>query len=154
MAGWIDRFRQWSDAKRPLYFDLLRIYLGLALFVKGLQFVSNRGRLDQMLSQRDLGWFIPTALAHYIPAAHLGGGLLLALGLMTRAAALFQIPILCGAAFVIYMPEGFFTYSQDFEFAALVLFLLLLVLFHGGGRLSADYYLFERDREAAGTSGG
>ena len=39
MTGWLDRFRQWSDAKRPLYFDLLRIYLGLALFVKGLQFL-------------------------------------------------------------------------------------------------------------------
>jgi len=130
-------------------FDLVRIYMGIALFVKGMQFVSNRGELTRILNDTDLGWFIPTALAHYIPAAHLGGGFLLALGLMTRAAALFQIPILFGAAFVVYMPQGFFSYSQDFEFAALVLFLLVVIFFYGGGRLSADYYLFEREQEQA-----
>jgi len=151
MASWIDRFRQWSDSKRPLYFDLLRIYLGIALFVKGLQFVSDRSYLAEILTHTEMGWVIPTALAHYIPAAHLGGGLLLAIGLMTRAAALFQIPVLFGAAFVVYMPQGFFSYSEDFEFAALVLFLLVIIFFYGGGRLSADYYLFERDREAPET---
>jgi len=149
MGGWIDGFRQWAQTKRPLLFDLLRIYLGLALFVKGLQFVSDRDQLARILGDTDLGWFIPTALAHYIPAAHLGGGFLLAIGLMTRAAALFQIPILFGAAFVVYMPQGFFTYSQNFEFAALVLFLLVIIFFYGGGRLSADYYLFERERDTA-----
>jgi len=30
-----------------------------------------------------------------------------------------------------------------------VLFLLVIILFYGGGRLSADYYLYEREREAA-----
>lgn len=149
MGGFTDGFRQWAEAKRPLLFDLLRIYMGVALFVKGLQFVSQREQLALLLGNTDLGWFIPTALAHYIPAAHLGGGFLLAIGLMTRAAAAFQIPILFGAAFVVYMPQGFFTYSQNFEFAALVLFLLVIIFFYGGGRLSADYYLFEREREPA-----
>ena len=149
MGDWIDRFRDWARSKRPLLFDLVRIYMGVALFVNGMQFVSQREQLARILENHDLGWFVPTALAHYIPAAHLGGGFLLAIGLMTRVAAAFQIPILFGAAFVVYMPQGFFTYSQNFEFAALVLFLLVIVFFYGGGRLSADYYLYEREREAA-----
>ena len=149
MGGSIDHYRDWARGKRPILFDLVRIYLGVALFVKGMQFVSQREQLARILENHDLGWFVPTALAHYIPAAHLGGGFLLAIGLMTRVAAAFQIPILFGAAFVIYMPQGFFTYSQDFEFAALVLFLLVIILIYGGGRLSADYYLYEREREAA-----
>jgi len=148
MIGWIKRWTRWANSKRTIYFDLVRVYLGVGLFVKGLQFVSDRTYLAGILAGPEEMDFIPTALAHYIPAAHLGGGLLLTIGLLTRAAALIQIPLLFGATFLVYMPQGFFTYSQNFEFAALVLFLLIITSFYGGGRLSADYYLFERDREA------
>ena len=51
------------------------------------------------------------------------------------------IPILLGAAFVVYLPEGLFTYTQEFEFTALVLFLLCLVVLHGAGPISVDHYL-------------
>lgn len=136
---------RWIDEHRDVVFDLLRIYLGIGLFVKGLQFISDREFLTRAL--RESGAvefkfdFIATFLAHYIPLAHIGGGLLLAVGLLTRVAALFQLPILVGAAFFVYGRDGLFSHNQEFQFTALVLFLLVLILIHGAGRLSVDHYL-------------
>jgi uncharacterized membrane protein YphA (DoxX/SURF4 family) len=137
----VQRLRAWLNARRPYYFDLMRIYLGIGLFVKGLQFVRDQAFLADVVTASPKIEFASTAVMHYIPLAHLGGGALMAVGLLTRTSALFQIPILLGAAFVVYLPEGLFTYTQDFEFTALVLVLLILVLLHGGGPISVDQYL-------------
>lgn len=139
--------RKWLNSHRYLVFDLVRIYLGIGLFVKGLQFIWNTEFLADVMERSDHLDFAQTAVMHYIPLAHLGGGLLLAVGLLTRVSTLFQLPILFGAAFVVYLPAGLFTYTQDFEFTALVLFLLILILLHGGGPLSVDHYL-RRSAEA------
>ncbi len=135
---------EWLDSHRDIFFDLMRIYLGVGLFIKGLQFIWDKTFLTEILTQHDRLDFVATAVVHYIPLAHLGGGLLLAVGLLTRVSTLFQLPILFGAAFVVYLPAGLFTYTQDFEFTALVLFLLILILLHGAGPLSVDHYLKRR----------
>ncbi len=137
--------QRWIEDHRDVVFDLMRIYLGIGLFVKGLQFISDREFLSRAL--RESGAvefkfdFIATFLAHYIPLAHIGGGLLLAAGLMTRISTLFQLPVLVGAVFFVYGRDGLFSHNQEFQFTALVLFLLVLILIHGAGRLSVDHYL-------------
>ncbi|HEX5041904.1 MAG TPA: DoxX family protein [Candidatus Polarisedimenticolaceae bacterium] len=142
MARWN---RQWLDTwiaeNGDVLFDLIRIYLGIGLFVKGIQFTWDDGYISNLLLQSGRLQVLSTAIAHYIPIAHIGGGLLLAMGFMTRTAVLFQLPILAGAVFLIHMQEGLFTRGQNLEFTALVLFLLLLILVHGPGRLSVDHYL-------------
>ncbi len=137
VASQLDRFRD-------VTFDAVRIYLGVGLFVRGLYFISDRAFLADLLQQAGPMPFLQTFLLHYIPIAHLGGGFLLTLGLLTRISALFQIPILAGAVFVIHLGEGLFTRGQNLEFTALVLFLLVLIVIHGGGRLSVDHYLRRR----------
>jgi len=142
----MERFRRqrleaWIDANRDVVFDLIRIYLGVGLFVKGIQFTWDAGYISDLLLQSGRLQVWSTAIAHYIPIAHIGGGLLLAMGFMTRTAVLFQLPILAGAVFLIHMQEGLFTRGQNLEFTALVLFLLLLILVHGPGRLSVDRHL-------------
>lgn len=134
-------FRGWIASQRDLCFDLVRVYLGIGLFVKGLQFVADREFLAELLQRSGEMPFLQTFMLHYIPIAHLGGGALLAAGLLTRISALFQIPILAGAVFLIHIEEGLFTKGQNLEFAALVLYLLILLVIHGGGRLSFDHYL-------------
>ena len=131
----------WLDANRDVFFDLIRIYLGVGLFVKGIQFTWDDGYISNLLLQSGRLQVLSTAIAHYIPIAHLGGGLLLAMGFMTRTAVLFQLPILAGAVFLIHLQEGLFTRGQNLEFTALVLFLLLLILVHGPGRWSVDRHL-------------
>src|SRR6185503_3835987 len=131
----------WIAENRDVFIDLIRIYLGIGLAVKGIQFTWDDGYISNLLLQAGRLQVLSTAIAHYIPIAHIGGGLLLAMGFMTRTAVLFQLPILAGAVFLIHMQEGLFTRGQNLEFTALVLFLLLLILVHGPGRLSVDHYL-------------
>ena len=132
----------WLEDHRDVAFDLMRIYLGIGLFVKGLEFVSDQDFLARELRAAGATEFkfdfILTFVAHYVPLAHMGGGLLLAAGLMTRISTLFQLPVLIGAVALSFAEEGLFTHNQNFQFEALVLFLLLLILFHGAGRLSLD----------------
>jgi uncharacterized membrane protein YphA (DoxX/SURF4 family) len=147
----LETWNRWIGARRDLVFDLLRIYLGIGLFVKGLQFIADPEFLSTTL--RESGAiqfkfdFIATFLAHYIPLAHIGGGLLLAAGLMTRVSTLFQLPILFGAVFFVHGHDGLFGHNQALQFTALVLFLLILILIQGPGRLSVDHHLKDaRDR--------
>ncbi len=125
-----------------LGFDLVRAYLGIGLFVRGVLFVSQPDLVQNYLDSQD-DWFIPYAVAHYVAIAHLGGGVLLAVGLATRLAALIQLPVLFGAVFLIHT-DGLLTAGQSLEFSALVLMLLFVYLGVGAGPLSVDAWLGDR----------
>jgi uncharacterized membrane protein YphA (DoxX/SURF4 family) len=134
------------DRHRDRCFDLLRIYLGVGLLVKGILFFSNPQLLASMLEGRNVP-AVTVMLAHYVVTAHVVGGVMMALGLLTRLAALIQLPVLVGAVFV-HGQEGLFTRSQNLEFALLVLFLVVLVFLHGPGRWSLDRALLRRPSPA------
>jgi len=139
------RLIEWIDEHRDVAFDLIRIYLGIGLFVRGWLFILDSSAIVNLLADSGDPTFLSAAVVHYIALAHFGGGLLLAAGLLTRVAALVQIPVLIGAVFFVHLNDGLLEVGQSLEFSALVLFLLVLILFHGSGRLSLDYYLFERE---------
>jgi putative oxidoreductase len=141
------RLDELVDAYRPHFFELVRIYLGLGLLAKGIQFVADGDFVASMLVKNGQLDAMSAAVAHYIPIAHLAGGLLLAIGLFTRLAALIQLPVLAGAVLFVHLPEGLFTRGQTLEFALLVFFLLALFAVYGGGPLSVDAY-YKRRRTA------
>jgi putative oxidoreductase len=124
-----------------LSLDLIRIYLGGALAVRGFLMVADNSSLLAFLGEEDRNWFFPTAAVHYVSLTHLGGGILLALGFLTRFAVLLQIPILGGALFFVHLRDGLLAPGQSLELSALVLFLLLVILAFGPGKLSADFLL-------------
>ena len=136
----------WIDEHRTVALDLVRIYLGVGLFVRGLLFAYQSQGVGVLV---DLSQFsvASAALAHYVTFAHLVGGLMLAVGLLTRLAALVQIPILAGAVFLVHLEQGLLTADQSLEFSALVFFLLLVVFVFGPGEWAADRYVFEREPE-------
>jgi len=145
-----ERLDEWADHHRGFFFDLVRIYLGLGLFIKGIYFVGHPDYLTQLIADAKHLWFVPAAAAHYVIIAHLVGGLLMAIGFLTRIAALAQIPILIGAVFYVYMPKVMTVEPrQNFEFSALVLFLLILITARGGGPLSLDAKIFAREPRPA-----
>ena len=156
----LQRAKVWSATHRSLAWDLLRIYLGVALFVRGALLVAHPGLITAFMPRE--AWFWGVATSHYVALAHLGGGVMLMLGLVTRGAALAQLPALFGAVFFVHLRGGFLAPGQSLELSALVLFLLALYAVFGSGRLSVDHYLFgEADEEerqhrdaghAAGTS--
>jgi uncharacterized membrane protein YphA (DoxX/SURF4 family) len=57
------------------------------------------------------------------------------------------VPILGGAVLLVSWPRGFFTKEQSLEFTLLILYLLVLLVLFGSGRLSADRLLSRRRRE-------
>jgi uncharacterized membrane protein YphA (DoxX/SURF4 family) len=130
--------------------DLIRIYLGIGLMVRGALFISRPDILVEFL-KRTHSWFVPLAAAQYVVAAHLCGGILLALGLGTRVAAAVQIPPLLGAVLFVHIGEGLLTAGQSLEFAALVLVMLIAFSVFGAGRVSLDAWLPKRNAELQGV---
>jgi uncharacterized membrane protein YphA (DoxX/SURF4 family) len=145
----MESWRHWRDrleAHRQDGLDLIRIYLGFALFAKGVAFVMQGMHVLEEMTAR-VG-FADAVLAHYVVGAHIAGGLLLAIGLATRVAALVQVPVLLGAVLFVHGDEGLFTQAMRLELSLLVLFLLVLFSLVGSGRLSADQYVFRRTATA------
>jgi uncharacterized membrane protein YphA (DoxX/SURF4 family) len=139
LLHWARRHREWDV-------DLLRIYLGIVLLVQGIIFISDTSSIAGQTGIFGGGTFgqynyASFFVAHIIAITHLCGGLLLLLGLMTRIAALIQLPILFGAVFIVHFSAGMFTADPSLKFAALVLAALLVVFIHGPGMLSLDWYL-------------
>ena len=137
----------WQDASVGL--DLIRIYLGIGLMVRGGMFISQPEVLVDFL-KRTHTWLVPLALSQYVVAAHLCGGILLALGLGTRLAAAVQIPPLLGAVLFVHLHDGLLTAGQSLEFAALVLAMLSAFAVFGAGHLSLDAWLTKRNAETQG----
>jgi putative oxidoreductase len=144
----VSEIKSWAESHSDVFLDLVRIYLGIGLFLKGIFFLT--GAHDLMALVEGLGtlWLAPAMLAHYVIMAHLVGGLLMALGLLTRAAALVQIPVLIVAVFYVHMPQMMqLGPPMDLQFSALVLFLLALILVFGAGRFSLDACISRRAAE-------
>lgn len=133
------QFIGWADAHPKVWLDCVRIYLGLGLFIRGLFIITNtRAEFVQaMIQQLEYPWVITVLLLHYIAMAHLVGGLMLLIGLLTRIAAWVQIPVLVGAL-LLHRNEGLMTTGQSIELSALVLFLLVIFALSGAGPLSVD----------------
>jgi uncharacterized membrane protein YphA (DoxX/SURF4 family) len=136
-----------GESLRSAGLDLVRAYLGVALFFKGIAFVSRPELLRSLLEEHGLMYWGSIA-AHYVLAAHFVGGLMLAVGLVTRLAALVQIPVLFTAAFFVHLKEGLFSMHQNLELTLLVLFLLIVIAVAGSGRLSLDHVLLQKKQAA------
>lgn len=154
----MQKFIAWADARRDLWLDLVRIYLGLGLFARGLLLITNTstGFIVDLMQRSGQSWLTSGMMLHYVMIAHFVGGAMLTIGFLTRIAALAQIPILFGAVFFVHRQDGLFALGQSLEFSALVLFLLCVFVVSGAGKLSLDYATFgpgrrERDSQEPQT---
>ena len=136
--------RRYLETRKDVALDAIRVYLGVGLIVKGLAFLSHAGLLVESMHQAGVSWGAGI-LGHYVVLAHVCGGFLLAVGLFTRLAALVNVPVLFGAAFLVHSQGGLFTAEQTLEFALLVLFLLVVFTVAGAGRFSLDAYVARHD---------
>lgn len=141
----------WTDQHHYLLPDLLRILLGVIIFIKGLYFISHTTELQHTISQTAFPW-LSFGIAHYIAMIHLAGGVLIAAGALTRLACALQIPILLGAVIFVNWNKGFFAGNTELLFSILILCLLVFFFFYGSGRLSADHawHYGKPDYRAAG----
>lgn len=128
----IQRIEQWGESHHPRYLDIVRIALGVFLIIKGVEFANNSSSLEALVARQiSFGGFLLLLLTHYIIFAHIAGGFLIAVGLLTRLACWVQIPILIGALFMVNwdVTEHFGNLLLTF----LVLALLVLFAIVGSG---------------------
>ena len=139
----LNELLHWLEIRRDLAYALIRIYLGIALFVRGGILLSDPSVITELVGAQQVYWWYS-----YIIGAHLIGGLLLALGFLTRWATLFQIPTLLGAIFFIHMDQGLMTAGQSLEVATLVLVLLSVYALFGSGIFALDSYFATKKTES------
>jgi len=98
--------QSWAEENYGLGFEILRIYLGIGLIIKGIHFVVNSDFLMGTLVEAGHLDFANTLITHMVGLGHIGGGALIAIGLITRVGAIIQIPILIGALLFVSIPQG------------------------------------------------
>jgi putative oxidoreductase len=132
---------------RHYWIEILRIFTGGLLFYQGYFFVENISEVYALIEQSmNISAFI---IAHYVVGAHLVGGLMLILGMLTRLAAIVQIPILLGAVIFVHGRSAFLGPGADFEYALLMLILLVVFFFYGAGKWSVDHWVIRRKEGTA-----
>jgi uncharacterized membrane protein YphA (DoxX/SURF4 family) len=136
----VQKVEAWGDSHQSKWFALLRIILGMIIFFKGLFFVQNTDAINAMIANSAIDLYA-VFLAHCVALSHLVGGVLIMLGLITRIAVLFQIPILLGAIIFVNAQKGFYSIQSELGFSILVLAMLLFFLVFGSGKISADAYM-------------
>lgn len=133
------QIKHWSSTHNPQWLTIVRIVLGLCLFLKGFVFIQNTSILQQYLSETSIAsnssW-----LTTAIPWIHLLGGFMIIIGLFTRFSSLIQIPILLGAVFFVNAKRGVFSGESDLLFSIIILVLLVVFLLEGSGKISLDNY--------------
>ncbi|POY37530.1 DoxX family protein [Solitalea longa] len=135
----VQKAEHWGDTHHTRWLDVVRMILGLFIFIKGITFVSDIQPLQELISRTFN--YVPVFVVHYIGFAHLVFGPLIAVGLLTRFAAVLQIPILIGAVFFINMAPGFDALNSELWLSIVVLCLLVFYFVYGSGPLSVDEYM-------------
>jgi putative oxidoreductase len=77
-------------------------------------------------------------LAYYIGGLEFFGGLLLAIGFLTRPVAALFVGFMAVAAFHVHIHIGWFWTGRGMEVPLLLMLLCLAILLRGGGALSVD----------------
>ena len=85
-----------------------------------------------------LGLEPASAWAYFIGGVEFFGGILLAVGLLTRLAAAMLVVEFAVIVFAVKSAAGFFAFKGGFELELLLGVLCLAIFFKGGGRFSVD----------------
>jgi putative oxidoreductase len=129
------------DLGSTLAYPLIRFVAGFWLVPHGAQklFGLFGGNI-----QGTAGFFSKIGLEPALPLAYLVGcteffgGLLIAIGLLTRPAAAAAAIMLAVAAFQVHLANGFFWTNAGYEYPLMWTFLMIAIFLRGGGNLSVD----------------
>ena len=142
------RLFEFRDSHADIGLDVLRIYLGIALFARGILFVmGGSSAVLDLVRAEGADYFLPAIALQATTGLHLVGGLMMALGLLTRVGAVIQIPVLLGAVYLATLQGGLLTVEQSLELSVLVLFLLCVFFVYGSGPISLDRYFHTHEEK-------
>lgn len=144
--GLLQNFQNWTSSHNPKWLALVRVALGAALLLRGVAFLNNLPKMEQLIDFNNLTQY-KELLMNSIPWIHIGGGFLIILGLFTRFAAFIQIPVLLGALIFVTTKNGLFTAETDLTLSIILLLLLVIFVIEGSGPLSLASYFKEAEEE-------
>ncbi len=122
------------DRLQPLGLLVLRLVLGVIMIVHGYHKVfGGMQHFEQMLH----GVGIPPWMAYLAGAAEFGGGILIALGFLTRLAALAILIDMTVAIFKVHLHNGM-TGPGGYEFPLSLAVIAFALIFFGAGPIAID----------------
>jgi putative oxidoreductase len=147
MAAGAEPMRPIIPALTPVYaalaepaFALLRLVAGAFLVPHGMWklfgITGDRAQMAQFFADIGLQPAFPLMIA--VGLVEFIGGILIALGLLTRPAALAGAITTGTAALYFHLANGFYVDNGGIEFAGLWTVALLFIAVRGGGALSLD----------------
>ena len=145
----IDRRRLLIPGFAPLYgrfapysYAFMRFCTGMVLVPHGYaKFFAGGAAATAKAALGGLGPDMSLAVAYCVAGVELFGGLLLAIGLLTRLAAAAILVEMAVIIVVVLWPNGYFWTARGYEYALLWALLCLAILARGGGRYSVDRWL-------------
>lgn len=135
-----ERIEYWGDRHHPAWLDIVRIGLGVFLFIKGIGFIADTSRLTEIVNGLHID-FWPVVAVHYVAFVHIFGGFLIALGVLTRLSCLLQMPILLVAVFFVNLRQGFSYLNSELWLSLISLVLVIVFYIIGSGRFSMDEWM-------------
>jgi putative oxidoreductase len=142
----VQKVEHWGDLHHPKWLDVVRIFLGLIIFTKGVIFISSTGVQQDWIFQNNtfggLG-LMAVFLIHVVAFAHVIGGFMIIMGLLTRMVVVIQMPILLGAIFFVNITKGLSFLNSELWLSILVFLLLVTIWIVGSGSFSADNWIKE-----------
>ncbi len=129
-----------KTARYSNWITMLRVSLGFLLFLRGISFMQDSDALGSMILQTGVGKLhnsLP-AIISLVAGINLLGGLFIAVGFFTRWTAIFLIPVLVVAVFLVNLAAGISNGELFLSIGAL-LFLIFFAI-KGSGLLSADEF--------------
>jgi putative oxidoreductase len=138
----LDRFKEYSVLS-------IRIALGVVFLTHGSQklfgFFGGGGIAGTIRFMDMMGFDFAAFFGIALSCAEFFGGLLTLLGLFTRWAALFIAIVMSVAVFTVHLKYGFFVSNKGFEFAGSLLCMAIALIINGGGKISLDNLLFNKN---------
>ncbi|MGE5521758.1 MAG: DoxX family protein [Candidatus Dadabacteria bacterium] len=145
--NYLDKVEFWGEAHHPKYLDILRVAFGVFLIFKGIEFANNMQYMSELVG-REVAFssFMVMLLVHYIIFAHIVGGFMIAVGLLTRVGVWIQLPIVICSFF--FIGWGVLAHLSQVLSTLLILGLGIIFIIEGSGPWSLDNFL---SKEEGGT---
>jgi putative oxidoreductase len=127
------------DALAPYSYSFIRFCVGATLIPHGYMKLFYGGAAG-LAKVHFVAWGLPEPLlwGYWIAIVEFGGGILLAIGFLTRPVAFLVFIEMAVAVIAVHLPHGFFWAAGGYEYPLLWGLLALAIAFRGGDRLSVD----------------
>lgn len=133
------------ERSKPYAWPLIRFFAGIMLVPHGAQKLfgafGGEGLLGTSYGFAKWGLEPALPLAFIAACTEFFGGLLVAVGFLTRLAALACFILLMVAVLQVHWPNGFFASRGGYEYPLLWAMVMLGITIRGGGPLSVDHVL-------------